>query len=396
MSPFAPTAAPRSSSDVELTFEQSALREELDRARRYLDIADVVLLALNLEGRITFINRKGCQILGWTDAELLGPPVDRRLPPSPDSRRARAKARGSNHRRRLRRRESRPREDGTERLIEWRNRVLRDQLGRVIGTFSSGTDVTEHRRLEERCWRARNLQALGLLAAGVAHDFKNLVTVILGYGELLLEGFGLDDPRREHVIAILSAATSASDLTGRLLAFSRRKIVARTLVDVAEVVERTRPLLDRLIGEEVEVVVRRGGGPSTVMADRGNIEQIVMNLAVNARDAMPRGGTLTIATANVELDGEYALTHRGARPGPHVALTVSDTGTGMTADVRKHLFEPFFTTKDVGKGTGLGLATVQGIVARSGGSIVVETEVGDGTTFTIYLPLASASAADAS
>jgi signal transduction histidine kinase len=284
--------------------------------------------------------------------------------------------------------------DGTERLIEWRNRVLRDESGRAIGTFSSGTDITERRRLEERCSRAERLEAVGLPVGGVAHDFKNIVTVILGYAKMLLGECGPDDPRREYAMAILKAARSASELAGKLLAFNSREIASPTLVDVAEVVESTRTLIDGLVGEDVEVVVTRGGGPSTVIGDRGNVEQIVMNLAVNARDAMPEGGTLTIATGHVELDEEYALTHLGARPGPHVALIVSDTGTGMTPDVRKHLFEPFFTTKDVGKGTGLGLATVQGIVARSGGSIVVETEVGEGTTFTIYLPLGSA--ADAS
>jgi PAS domain S-box-containing protein len=391
MIPFAFTAASSGGSDVELTHGESALREERDRAQRYLDTADVLLLGLDREGRITLINRKGCEILGWTEAELLGRPwIDVCLPA------------------RIRDQLTRKFEglingdvsvvenpvlakDGTERLIEWRNRVLRDESGGVIGTFSSGTDITERRRLEERCSRAEKLEAVGLLAGGVAHDLKNLVTVILGYAKLMLRECGPDDPRRESAMAIVTAARSASDLTGRLLAAPRREIVAPTLVDVAAVVESTRTLIDRLVGEDVEVVVRRGGGPSTVIGERGNIEQIVLNLAVNARDAMPEGGTLTIATADVELDEEYALTHPGARPGPHVALIVSDTGTGMTADVRKHLFEPFFTTKDVGKGTGLGLATVQGIVARSGGSIVVETAVGEGTTFTIYLPIASAS-----
>jgi CheY-like chemotaxis protein len=224
----------------------------------------------------------------------------------------------------------------------------------------------------------------------VAHDFNNLLTGILGYCELLLADVDPDDPRRADIAEIQKAGASGAELTRQLLAFSRKQIIQPTLLDLNVVVADIRPMLARLIRKNVAVVLGLQPQPALVTADRSQVEQIVMNLAVNARDAMPRGGTLTIETANVELDDLHAKTHLGVKPGPYVVLTITDTGTGVTPQVKARLFEPFFTTKEVGKGTGLGLATVDGIVTRSGGCIDVSSEIGRGTSFMVYFPRADA------
>jgi two-component system cell cycle sensor histidine kinase/response regulator CckA len=495
-----------------------ALRTERDRAQRYLDTADVILLKLDLEGRIVLVNRYGCSLLGWTPAELLGRDwIETCLP-------ARCREELSTKRRHLLVGDlsvvenSVVTKSGEERLIEWRNRLMRDDEGLVIGSFSSGTDiterhdavealrtaeermrfaleaasvgiwdmdyitgvlewsetleaqyglkpgtfggsyqgfaervhpddrehlfetlanaaksgadftvqhrsiwpdgtvrwlcgagrillgeagepvrgvgisqdVTERRTLEEQYQQAQKMEAIGQLAGGVAHDFNNLVTVILGFSELLLADLGPDDPRRADIAGIHKAGTRAAGLTRQLLAFSRKQIIEPTLLDLNVVMADMRAMLGRLIEEDVKVVLSLGPGPTFVIADRGQVEQIVMNLAVNARDAMPGGGTLTIETAHAELDERYASTHPSVKPGSHVVVKVTDTGTGMTPQVQARLFEPFFTTKEPGRGTGLGLATVHGIVGRSGGSVDVDSEVGKGTTFTVYFPRADA------
>jgi PAS domain S-box-containing protein len=367
---------------------ESALRHERDRAQRYLDTAEVILLALDLNGRITLINRKGCDLLGWTGRELLGRDwIDTCLP---DRTREAFKQKfldlvGGDlsiiENPILTR-------SGEERLIEWRNTLLRDDAGHVIGTLTSGADITERRTLEEQYQQAQKMEAIGRLAGGVAHDFNNLLTAILGYCELLLADLDPDDQRQTDIAEIQKAGTRAAGLTRQLLAFSRKQIIEPTLLDLNVVVTGMRTMLGRLIGEDLKVVLALQPELARVKADRGQVEQIVMNLAVNARDAMPGGGTVTIETANVDLDERYAKMHLAVTPGPHVVLTVTDTGTGMTPQVLARLFEPFFTTKELGKGTGLGLATVHGIVARSGGSVIVHSEVGKGTSFKVYFPRA--------
>jgi PAS domain S-box-containing protein len=501
---------------------ESAVRLERDRARQYLDTADVLLLALDLEGRITLLNRKGCDVLGWTEPELLGRdwrqtclPARFREPFTTTFNHLIAEGFSIVENPILTKGDQ-------ERLIEWRNTVLRDDAGRAIGTFSSGTDVTdrnaavdalrateertrfaldsadvgiwdldyttgrlrwsetierhygvmpgtfegtfeafvervhaedrkslletmqramesgadfsmqnrsiwpdgtvrwlegsgrilldgsgrpvravgisldvtERRTLEQQYQQAQKMEAIGRLAGGVAHDFNNLLTVILGFCDLLLDDIDADDPRRADLQEIQTAGVRGAGLTRQLLAFSRKEIIEPALLDLNTIVTDVRAMLARLIGEDVAVVLTLRPALSQVKADRGQLEQIIVNLAVNARDAMPAGGTLTIETADVELDEDYAKIHAGVKPGAYVALTITDTGTGMTPEVQARLFEPFFTTKEPGKGTGLGLATVQGIVARCGGNVGVYSEIGRGTSIKVYLPRANAADID--
>jgi PAS domain S-box-containing protein len=254
-------------------------------------------------------------------------------------------------------------------------------------------DVTEVRRLEEQLRQAQKMEAIGRLAGGVAHDFNNLLTIISGRTELLLVRLPAGSQARRDAELIHETAGRAADLTRRLLAFSRGQMLMPTVLDLRDVVEGMVPMLRRLIREDVDLSLDLRDGRGWVYADRGQVEQVVLNLSANACDAMPGGGRLTLAVEAVELDEAYARAHVGARPGPHVRLAVGDTGAGMTAEVRAHLFEPFFTTKEPGKGTGLGLATVYGIVKQSDGHIGVSSEPGAGTTFEIYLPRVEAPAA---
>ena len=259
-------------------------------------------------------------------------------------------------------------------------------------------DITERRAMEqklrlseEQLRQAQKMEAVGRLAGGVAHDFNNVLTAIFGYSDLLLEQFTLDDPRRSDVQEIRRSAERAAGLTRQLLAFSRKQVMQPRLLNLNDVIANVQNLLRRLVGEDIEVQLdlRQELGP--VMADPGQIEQVLMNLTANARDAMPEGGRLQIATGSAEIEAEH-LERPGLRPGKYVMLSVHDSGSGMPDHVRRHVFEPFFTTKEQGKGTGLGLATVYGIVKQSGGGIYVDSAEGQGTTFAIYLPAPPVSA----
>jgi two-component system cell cycle sensor histidine kinase/response regulator CckA len=252
-------------------------------------------------------------------------------------------------------------------------------------------DVTERLRLEERLTQSEKMEAIGRLAGGVAHDFNNLLTVISGYTEILLSR--PETSGREQLGEIAHAAEQAAALTRQLLAFSRRQVLHPVVLDLNECVAGMESMIRRIIGDDVNVGVRLSGGLPAVEADRAQIERVILNLAANARDAMPHGGRLTIETAAVELDEDYVASRGEGTAGPNVLLAVSDTGVGMSEEVQRHLFEPFFTTKGPGAGTGLGLATVFGVVKQSGGSIYVYSEEGRGTTFKIYLPAAAGAVA---
>jgi PAS domain S-box-containing protein len=280
--------------------------------------------------------------------------------------------------------------DGSLHWLSGLGRIHLGEHGEPLRGVGISLDVTARRTLEAQYQQSQKMEAIGRLAGGVAHDFNNLLTVILGYCELLLADFKEDDPRQADVAEIQQAGARACALTRQLLAFSRKQIIEPRLLDLNKVVGDLRGMLDRLIGEDVNVLVNLQPELALIMADPGQVEQIVMNLAVNARDAMPKGGGLVIETAKVELDEHYARTHHGVKPGPYVVLSVTDTGIGMTPQVQARLFEPFFTTKEPGKGTGLGLATVHGIVTQCGGSVGVYSEVGRGTSFKVYFPRAGA------
>ena len=234
--------------------------------------------------------------------------------------------------------------------------------------------------------QAQKMDAIGRLAGGVAHDFNNLLTVILGRTDILLTQIKAEDPLRRGIALIQRTAGRAAELTKQLLAFSRKQVLEAVVLDLGVVTTDMKEMLARLIGEDIALVTNLAATLGHVKADRGQIEQVVMNLAINARDAMPRGGQLVVETANADLDDEYVRRNVGSRPGPHVMLAVSDSGVGIPRELQRHIFEPFFTTKEQGKGTGLGLATVYGIVKQSGGYIEVDSEPGRGTTFRIYLP----------
>ena len=269
---------------------------------------------------------------------------------------------------------------------EWYNTPLRRADGAVDGMLSMVIDATQRHHLEEQCRQAQKMEAVGRLAGGVAHDFNNLLTIINGYSELLLGSLPADSPARSLLAEIKKAGERSAALTRQLLAFSRRQFLAPRVLDLKVTVGDIEKMLRRVIGEEIELHTDLQPGLGKVRADAGQVDEVIMNLAVNARDAMPRGGRLTILTRDVELLGQQLPAE--VAPGPYVMLAVADTGCGMSPEVRARIFEPFFTTKEVGQGIGLGLATVYGIVKQSGGHIDVASQPGRGTTFRLYLPRA--------
>jgi PAS domain S-box-containing protein len=279
------------------------------------------------------------------------------------------------------------RRDGKVIWIQARNRLFLDVAGKTRYLSGVFFDITERKTLEDQLIQAQKMEAVGILAGGMAHDFNNLLTAIMGYSDIMLMDLKEEDPLRHSAREIMKAADRGASLTNKLLAFSRKQILQPRVINLNAIVADIEKMLKPLIGEDIELVTHIPGDLGLVKADPGQVEQILMNLAVNARDAMPQGGKLVIETEDVYLDEEYAGSHAGVSPGQHVMLAVTDSGVGMDAETMAHIFEPFFTTKESGKGTGLGLAMVYGIVKQSGGHIWVYSEPGQGTCFKIYFPI---------
>jgi len=269
-----------------------------------------------------------------------------------------------------------------------------DQEGRLIACDGILTDITERKALESQLLQAQKMEAIGQMAGGIAHDFNNILTAIVGFSTLIEMSMSKDDPQREHLNHVLAAAGRATDLTGSLLAFSRKQVINPRPVDLNQIIHKIEKFLKRIIGEDIDLTSCIHRQALVVDADIGQIEQVLMNLAANARDAMPRGGLLSLETGTMEMDAEYVKINGYGEPGRYAVIALSDTGEGMNESVRKKVFEPFFTTKEVGKGTGLGLSIVYGIVKQHNGFINAYSEPGKGTTFKIYLPLTQSAIAD--
>jgi len=276
--------------------------------------------------------------------------------------------------------------DRTPIPYHWAAAAVRDSQGNVIDLTVVGRNLTERKHLDQQLRQAQKMEAIGQLAGGIAHDFNNLLTVINGYSQLLLDELDPTDPRRLQLMELRQAGGRAASLTYQLLTFSRKQVVSPTILDINTVLSGMIQMLGRLLGEDINLQMQADPALWDIKADAGQIEQVIMNLAVNARDAMPRGGQLTIETRNIEVDEVLAKLHSDLQPGAYALLAVSDTGHGMDLATQGRIFEPFFTTKDQGKGTGLGLSTVYGIVKQSGGSIEVNSAVGHGTTIKVYFP----------
>jgi two-component system cell cycle sensor histidine kinase/response regulator CckA len=387
---FDQKSAPRGciTSFLDITGRKQAedqLREANQTLRALIEALPLAIVAMDLEGRVKSWNRAAQQMFGWTERELLGktfPAV-----PESDEEFFRANLRKATKGETLSGIErQRRRKDGTMIDVALWNAVQRDASGLPVGVISVIADITQRKHLEEQLRQSQKMEAVGRLAGGVAHDFNNLLTVVTGFSQLVLDGMREGDPLRAPLEEILKAGNRAAGLTNQLLAFSRRQMIRPTVLDLNRVIADMERMLRRLISEDIELVLLLGYGLPEIKADAGQIQQVVMNLAINARDAMPQGGTLTIETSNVELRADDMARLPELRPGRYVLLSFTDTGEGMDETTRSRLFEPFFTTKGLGRGTGLGLSTVYGIVKQNGGDIAVRSEPGRGASFQIYLP----------
>ncbi len=364
---------------------EEALRDSNATLQAILKASPVGISVIDLERRVRLWSPANERIFGWTAQEVVGHPSptvpdDPRDPSRLAIQRALFGLTVTDFE------AQRRRKDGTAIDLTFAAAPMRNEDGSITGVLVLTTDITDRKRLEAQLIQADKMQSVGRLAGGVAHDFNNLLTAIRGYSDLLLEDLTHESPGRSDVEAIRQAADRAASLTSQLLAFSRRQVLAPEVLDINRVVAGVEPMLGRLIGEDVTLRTNLETDSGWVSADEGQLEQVIVNLAVNARDAMPHGGTLVVETASVELDGAYARRHLGVTPGPYVRLTVIDTGLGLDEATKSRIFEPFFTTKERGKGTGLGLAMVYGTVRQSGGHITVDSEPGQGTTFRVHLP----------
>jgi PAS domain S-box-containing protein len=361
--------------------------EKVERLAAIVESSEDAIIGLLLDGTVLSWNAGAERVYGYTAAEMIGQsgfvlvPEDRRhefglvwekIKQGKSMKPFEIQGRGK---------------DGKQIPLWLSISTIRNAAGRIVGASTIAREMGERKRLEQQLHQAQKMEAIGQLAGGVAHDFNNLLTIISGYSDILLANTRADDPAKGLLAEIRKAGEQAASLTRQLLAFSRKQVLEPKILDLNSIVAGTEKMLRRLIGEDVSLTSHLAPKLGQVRADAGQMEQVIMNLVVNARDAMPQGGNITIETGNVDLDPSYCLTRPELAPGRYAMLAVSDNGCGMDEETKARIFEPFFTTKGPGKGTGLGLATVYGIVKQSGGYIYVYSEPNLGATFKIYLPL---------
>lgn len=364
---------------------QDQLREVQARYRKLYDEAPDMMHSIDGTGRIALCNAVEAETLGYRREELIGKPFMDIIAPESrhlcDAKLAALKASGS-----FEGELTLLARDGRYIPVFVKSRAIFGDNGDFLMSDTVLRDISDRKTLESQLLQAQKMEAVGLLAGGIAHDFNNILTAIIGYGNIFQMKMAVDDPNRHYIEQILASADRAANLTQGLLAFSRKQILSPKAVNLSDIVSRLQKFLVRIIGEDIELTVSPPEREAAVMADVGQIEQVLMNLATNARDAMPDGGSLMIEMERVELDRDYVRRHSFAKEGQYMLLTLTDTGGGMNEATRVKIFEPFFTTKDVGRGTGLGLSIVYGIIKQHNGYINVYSEPGKGTTFRIYLP----------
>ena len=372
---------------------EEEIRQSQQKLRIHIDHTPLAVVGWDLEFRVADWNPSAERIFGYTREEAMGqhayfivPPQYRPQVDKVWKELLSQNAGAENPSRQKFGRNDNVTKDGRLISCEWYNTPLVDDAGRVLGVASLVQDMTERVALEESLRQSQKMEAVGRLAGGVAHDFNNLLTVIMGYSQILADGVPAGSRLAESTAQIKSAADKAAGITRQLLAFSRKQVLSPRVINLNDIMLNLDSLLRRLIGEDIEVMTAPSNDLGSVTADPGQVEQVIMNLALNARDAMPHGGKLTLETSNAVLDETYARERQPVQPGRYVMLAVSDTGQGMSPETQSRIFEPFYTTKEVGKGTGLGLSMVYGIVKQSGGYIWVYSEPQRGTTFKIYLP----------
>jgi PAS domain S-box-containing protein len=372
-------------STIDIT-DRTKAEEQRSSLAAIIDYADDAIVTKAPDGTVISWNYGAERLYGYTAEEMIGQPVARLYPPE-------RLLHGREVMKQVRRGERvgsfetvRQRKDGSLIDVAVSLAPIVSRFGQITGASSIAHDITKVKRLEEQYRQAQKMEAIGTLASGAAHDFNNLLTIINGYADVLISHLKPDDPMRESLAEIHKVVERAGTLTRQLLAFSRQQVPESRVLDLNSVVADTEKMLRRLIGEDILLTAVLDPSLRSVKADPGQLQQVLVNLSVNARDAMPQGGRLTIETCSVALDEAYSEIHPDVQPGEYVMLAVSDTGSGMDPHTKARIFEPFFTTKGPGKGTGLGLAVVHGIVKQSGGHVEVYSEVDKGTTFKVYLP----------